>query len=231
MRTTFLSSLLLFAMLLVGCGGGDGKPVRAVSDDPVIRDVMSVLLNDTGVPVAATTADATTSFVFDDELPVSPLNVEAFAAEVVTGLGTSMSEAFPDHASTIDANAAAYLDELVKLDAYGKATMNRVPEDNRTVTDERLAPMAVYGITVSPDGQDVDGLYLDGPADVRIESTYVGMMDHNFTILAAKLGAQGVDVHGLTAQLTLGHNHDHGHGGHDDDHEGHDHGDHEGHDH
>ncbi len=48
-----------------------------------------------------------------------------------------------------------------------------------------------------------------GPAG-KFEGTYLGMIDHNVTIIARALGAPGIDSHGVFGQLTLGHDHDHG---------------------
>lgn len=47
-----------------------------------------------------------------------------------------------------------------------------------------------------------------GPAD-RFEGTYIGMIDHNVTTIARALGAPGIDVHGHSGKLTLGHDHEH----------------------
>ena len=47
-----------------------------------------------------------------------------------------------------------------------------------------------------------------GPAGT-FEGTYLGMLDHNITTIARELGAQGVDIHGFSGQLTQGHDHEH----------------------
>jgi manganese/zinc/iron transport system substrate-binding protein len=47
-----------------------------------------------------------------------------------------------------------------------------------------------------------------GPGDL-FEGTYVGMIDHNITTIARELGAPGIDIHGHSGKLTLGHDHDH----------------------
>jgi manganese/zinc/iron transport system substrate-binding protein len=39
------------------------------------------------------------------------------------------------------------------------------------------------------------------------EGTYLGMIDHNVTVIARALGAPGVDPHGVSGQLTVGHEH------------------------
>ena len=54
-----------------------------------------------------------------------------------------------------------------------------------------------------------------GPAGT-FEGTYLGMIDHNVTVIARALGASGVDAHGTFGRLTLGHDHAHdGEAGHD----------------
>ena len=45
-----------------------------------------------------------------------------------------------------------------------------------------------------------------GPAG-SFEGTYLGMIDHNVTVIARSLGAAGVDVHGVFGKLTIGHDH------------------------
>lgn len=42
----------------------------------------------------------------------------------------------------------------------------------------------------------------------KFEGTYLGMIDHNVTVIARALGAPGVDAHGAFGQLTLGHDHE-----------------------
>ena len=57
-----------------------------------------------------------------------------------------------------------------------------------------------------------------GPAGT-FEGTYLGMIDHNVTVIARALGATGVDVHGTFGRLTVGHDHGHedsGDAGHED---------------
>lgn len=46
-----------------------------------------------------------------------------------------------------------------------------------------------------------------GPAG-SFEGTYLGMIDHNVTVIARSLGAAGVDAHGVFGNLTIGHAHD-----------------------
>ncbi len=213
MRTTPLLLLCTTVFLALGCGGSEPEAVRATSDDAVVRDVLGVLLEDTGIPVVAETQDEATSFVMNSDrfsgMAGSPLDVEAFASTGVSALSEQLVGAFPDHAAQIVSNTSAYLDTLVELAAYGKATLDRVPEEDRVVADERLAPLASYGITVDPAGKTVDNLLLDRPATLGYESTYVGMMDYNFTTLATELGAAGIDIHGMTGKLTFGHDHAH----------------------
>lgn len=60
-----------------------------------------------------------------------------------------------------------------------------------------------------------------GPAG-SFEGTYLGMLDHNVTVIARALGATGVDVHGTFGQLTVGHDHGHAEEG-EAGHEGQDH--------
>jgi manganese/zinc/iron transport system substrate-binding protein len=45
-----------------------------------------------------------------------------------------------------------------------------------------------------------------GPAGT-FEGSYLGMIDHNVTVIARALGAPGVDAHGVYGKLTLGHDH------------------------
>jgi manganese/zinc/iron transport system substrate-binding protein len=46
-----------------------------------------------------------------------------------------------------------------------------------------------------------------GPAG-SFEGSYLGMIDHNVTVIARSLGAVGVDAHGGFGKLTLGHDHE-----------------------
>ena len=46
-----------------------------------------------------------------------------------------------------------------------------------------------------------------GPAGA-FEGTYLGMIDHNVTVIGRALGAPGVDAHGVFGRLTLGHDHE-----------------------
>jgi CheY-like chemotaxis protein len=206
--------LALVLLLVVGCGGPDGK-VRVVSDDPVAQDVLSVLLEGTGVPVVETTAEPDASLELNQatfrEMLGNPLHLETFASNL-DQLTTRLVETFPDSQDRIRQNAEAFTAELAKLDAYASELFDRVPEENRTVQNEELADLvAAYAVSVSPDGTSVDTaeLLLDGPAETGYEATYLGMMDHNITILAKDLGASNVDLHGLGGGLTIGHDHDH----------------------
>ena len=45
-----------------------------------------------------------------------------------------------------------------------------------------------------------------GPAGT-FEGSYLGMIDHNVTVIARALGAPGVDAHGVSGKLTVGHDH------------------------
>lgn len=75
---------------------------------------------------------------------------------------------------------------------------------NSKPVEKLVAGAAAAGHTVTLGS----AIYSDstGPAGA-FEGTYLGMIDHNVTVIARALGAPGVDSHGTFGRLTLGHEH------------------------
>ena len=142
------------------------------------------------------------------------MDVGLFAEHGVVGLAGRLKEAFPADAARIDENLQGLLGNLARLDSYAEAAMTRVPEAQRVlVTDDPgFAYFAnAYGLAVQTGGEAIDEPIFARAPDLqdKFESTYLGMMDHNVTVIASELGAPGIDVHGAFGRLTLGHDHDH----------------------
>jgi hypothetical protein len=201
--------LLVGGTALVGCGGEEATPEATVyetthANDPIRRDVLEVLVTGTGLTIEAIPGDDTVQ-----DAMASPMHVGGFAQDFVAVQAERLAEMRPSDAAKIEANAEAYLAKLAALDEYGRAVLARVPEDYRLVRDPQLSPLQSYGLGVDPSGVELESELLLAPEGDGIEGTYLGMMDHNFTMIAKDLGAPGIDIHGHTGQLTLGHDHDH----------------------
>ncbi|MEM1276170.1 MAG: zinc ABC transporter substrate-binding protein [Pseudomonadota bacterium] len=78
----------------------------------------------------------------------------------VQNIAAVMSEAMPDHADEISANAEAYMAELKSLDTDARDRLSKLPEDRRTVVTahDAFGYLAdAYGLTfLAPVGMDTD---------------------------------------------------------------------------
>ena len=220
--------LVILALVPVGC---DDAELPAASPTPggrgevwpVAADAAAVLLDgtgrdDPGVPLGVE------SFEID---PDAWVDVIAYAERVVEPLAERLLEAHPGDADrmAIETNRATYLTDLAALDAYARRVVALVPESGRRLETSH-AELEAFGdayaldVVIVDQPTELDGELLigrDAPAST-FEATYLGRADHNITAIARHLGAPGVDVHGSTGRLTLGHDHDAEHENHADDH-------------
>ena len=236
---TVLSAVLL---ALTGCGTDDAASPQAVVVDggPAASEAAAVLLEGTGITVRSDVPAGAEAVLVTTDLPAGGwADVAAYAERAVEPAAAQLRDAFPAHADRIEANAAAYLGDLAKLDDYARRVVGLVPESDRRLetSHAELRPFGdAYGLDVVAVDRptELDGeLLIDGPVPPgEFEATYLGRMDHNVTAIGRHLGAPGLDVHGLFGRLTRGHDHDahedHGehedhddHGEHEDDHEDH----------
>ncbi len=214
--------------------GRDAPAAKSVvASTPIMADVVKVLLDGTGIEVTESTDNAASGVMIGEQAVAVDVLVPAdrriaqnqriygdiamFAEFGVAGLAFELSRAFPSHADRIASNALNYQGELLKLDDYARRTMARVPENQRTLRSnlkENAYLARAYGLTYEPaagETTELDGeLLFESPAPKgTFEATYLGMMDHAITHIAAELGAPGIDIHGFSGKLTFGHDHDH----------------------
>ena len=166
----------------------------------------------------------------------------------------------PELAEEYEANAAAYLKTLDKLDAYAKDVVGRVPENSRVLVTAHdafgyfaraygLEVKAIQGVSTDSEAgikdisrlvdylveNKISAIFVESSVrkdfvqkvidnakikghTVKIggelfsdamgsegtyEGTFVGMLDHNATLIARGLGAKGVDEKGMQGKLTI----------------------------
>lgn len=140
-------------------------------------------------------------------------------------------------------DAFSYFGQAYDIDVRGVQGLSTTSEasakDIQNLVDlivERQIPAVFVESSVSPKnlqklqesveqrGRELElapAIFSDSTGEAgTFEGTYLGMLDHNITVIATELGAPGVDIHGTFGQLTLGHDHE------DEAHAGESHADH-----